>query len=191
MMKLRFSISFVAVLAAGWLLACSSDNAPSGDRADVADSALLPDSDLRGAKIYLYDKGQVTTEIRADKIIKFEKQDSTVAYQLDIDVFDSLGQVSTVVTGDSGVIREAHNQLFIYSNVVVETADSVKLETDFLFWNSASNRIQAPADVFVKVTRGQDIMTGYGLEADQKLSSIKILRPVSGTIYDTKEINDL
>ena len=89
------------------------------------------------------------------------------------------------------MIREAHNQLFIYSNVVVETSDSVKLETEFLFWNSATNRIQAPADIFVKVTRGQDIMTGYGLEADQKLSSIKILKPVSGTIYDTKEIDEL
>ncbi|MDH4157307.1 MAG: LPS export ABC transporter periplasmic protein LptC [candidate division Zixibacteria bacterium] len=191
MMRIRFGLFFVAVLAAGWLFACSSENAPSGDQAGITDSALLPDSDLRGARIYLYDKGQVTTEIRADKIIKFEKQDSTVAFRLDIDVFDSLGQVSTVVTGDSGVIREAHSQLFIYSNVVVETADSVKLETEFLFWNSATNRIQAPADVFVKVTRGQDIMTGYGLEADQKLSSIKILRPVSGTIYDTKEIDEL
>lgn len=190
-MKKIYEILYSVVFTAFLLLSgCISDNTPSSDKMSFADSSLLPDSDLMEATIYLYDRGMVTTEIVSDKIVKYEKQDSTAAYQLDIIIFDSLGQVTSTIVGDSGVIREGRHQLFIYDHVVVHTTDSIKLETDYLFWNSRTNLIKAPENVFVKITQGKDIMTGWGLEADPKLSRYKILKQVSGTIYDTKKITE-
>jgi len=190
-MKKIYQILFSVILTTLLILGgCSSDNTPSSDKISTTDSTLLPDSDLMEATIYLYDRGIVTTKIISDKIVKFEKQDSTVAYQLDIIIFDSLGQVTTTIVGDSGVIREGRHQLFIYDHVVVHSTDSIKLETDYLFWNSRTNLIKAPENVFVTITQGKDIMTGWGLEADPKLSRYKILKQVSGTIYDTKKITE-
>jgi len=154
-------------------------------KAAPTDSSSLPDSEVSGARVYLYDRGQVTTEIIADKIVKFESLDSTMAYTLDIDILDSTGAVTTDIVGDSGIIREKTGNISIYGNVVVLTVDSFKLETDYLYWDAEADSIKS--DAFVRLTKGEDVITGWGLQADQRLRSTKILDHVSGTITDTKE----
>jgi LPS export ABC transporter protein LptC len=139
-----------------------------------------------GARIYLYEKGQVTSEIYSRKIIKFEDKDSTAAYKLDIDIFDSTGAVSTQVIGDSGFIRETRGLVNIYGNVVVVTDDSTRLETEYLWWDSNTDRIKT--DAFVRITRGSDVITGWGLDADNRLKDFKILSQVSGTITDPEKL---
>jgi LPS export ABC transporter protein LptC len=169
------------------LIGCSESSKQAGSQpASVTDSAMLPDADMTGVTIYLYSGGIKTTKVKADHIIKFDAQDSTVAYQLDIDIYDSLGAVSTNIVGDSGIIRESRNHLSIFGHVVVFTSDSVKLETERLFWNPRISKIET--DAFVKITQNEDIMTGYGLEADQALHSFKILNQPSGTIQDAAKL---
>jgi len=169
----------VLALAVGW--GCSQKTVSETDQA-TSDSTLVPDSEVLGATIYLYDRNEVTTEIRADLIRRFEAIDSTMGYVLDIDFFDSLGQVSSNLIGDSGVIRETSNKLEVYGEVVVITSDGVKLETDYLRWNPDIGKIETEA--YVKFTRDDDIMTGWGMEADPDLGRMKILSQVSGSISE-------
>ena len=187
-MNYSYRTFLIALLLVAILFGCQGDKTPPSEPTQSSDSAPLPDTDLLGATIYLYDRGELTAEIQAEKIIKFEKQDSTVAFDLFIDILDSLGQTSTTIVGDSGIIREGRKQLSIYGEVVVINVDSLKLETDYLFWNSRKGMIQT--DAFVKITQGEDIMTGWGLEADESLFPFKILRHVSGTITDPEKIQD-
>ena len=175
-----------ALLLISCLSGCNSQQTSSNDRVDTTDSAFIPDSEVSGARIYLYDRGQVTTEIVAEKIIKFESIDSMMAYILDIDIFDSTGMVTTHIVGDSGIIRETTGKMSIFSNVVVTTRDDFKLETDYLYWDSETDKVKS--DDFVRITQGDDVMTGWGLEADQQLKSYKILRQVSGTVNDPKKL---
>jgi len=170
------------------LAGCSSKQSASTDQSTPADSTSLPDSEVSGAKIYLYDRGQVTTEIVAEKIVKFQSIDSTMAYTLDIDIYDSTGQVTTQAISDSGIIRENSGKLYLFGNVVVITEDKSKLETDSLYWDSKTNKIQT--DAFVKITKDEDVITGWGMEADQRLNRIRILNQVSGTITDTKNLSE-
>jgi len=170
------------------LAGCSSKQSASTDQSTPADSTSLPDSEVSGAKIYLYDRGQVTTEIVAEKIVKFQSIDSTMAYTLDIDIYDSTGQVTTQAVSDSGIIRENTGKLYLFGNVVVIAEDKSKLETDSLYWDSKTNKIQT--DAFVKITKGEDVITGWGMEADQRLNRIRILNQVSGTITDTKNLSE-
>ncbi len=172
-------------LALGW--GCSQQTLPESDQS-TADSTLIPDSEVSGATIYLYDRDEVTTEIRAEMIRRFEKIDSTMGYVLDIDFFDSLGQVSSNLIGDSGVIRETSNKLEVYGEVVVITADSLKLETDYLRWNPDIGKIESEA--YVKFTRDDDIITGWGMEADPDLGRLKILSQVSGSISEEEVAGD-
>lgn len=174
-------LAVIACLAA----ACGQSDIGSGGHATVIDTSSRPDSDTREAVIYQTYRGQVTTKIIAERIRTFESADSTMAYVLDVDMFDSLGQVTSKLTGDSGLVRERSDRLDVFGNVVVVTADSTRLETDYLFRDPATGRIQT--DAFVRITRDGDVITGWGLDADERLSQIKILRQVSGTLADPKQ----
>ena len=165
---------------------CESNQSNGSDVLVENDSLTKPDSEVRGATIYLYNKGKVKTQIVSDKIIKFEAQDSTMAYILDIDIYDSTGQVSTEIVGDSGIIRENQGMLYIYGNVVVLTQDRNKLETDYLWWDSKTDKIRT--DAFVKVTTDEEVVTGWGLEADNSLSRYKILNLESGTMKNVEQM---
>lgn len=187
-LKMINILSFkIALLAALWLLlaGCSSREKVSSDTDSTDRSQLLPDSELRGATIYLYEKDKVTTEIHAERLLKFESKDSTMAYSLDMDFFDSSGQVTTKLVGDSGIIREISNQLYVYGNVVVVTADNSRLETDYLYWNTNKDKIET--DAFVRITKKDDVITGWGMEADPGLTRIKVLNRVSGTVHDAED----
>jgi len=168
------------LLTALLLGAAGCGERPVSDRsAGVADSTLQPDSEVFGATLYLYDGNRVTTEIRADRIVRFETIDSTMGYQLDVDFFDSLGQINSNLVGDSGVIREKVNQMEVYGQVVVVTRDSTRLDTDYLRWNPERNLIES--DAYVIFTRGDTVVTGWGMEADSDLRRFKIRSQVSGS----------
>ena len=182
---IRLAATLLLALA---LVGCSEKTISEGDQASSADSTLRPDSEVQGATVYLYDRQEVTTEIRADLIRRFEAIDSTMGYILDIDFFDSLGAVSSNLVGDSGVIRENTQRLQVYGEVVVVTQDSARLETDYLTWDPEIGKIQS--DAFVKFTRGEDIMTGWGMEADPDLGRLRILSQVSGSVSESEVVSD-
>lgn len=167
------------------LVGCSNKEKVSSDSDSVDRSELVPDSELRGATIYLYEKDKVTTEVKAERLKKFEALDSTMAYVLNVNFFDSIGHVTTNLVGDSGVIRELSNQLSVYGNVVVVTDDSSRLETDYLYWNTNKDKIVT--DAFVRIIKKNDVITGWGMEADPHLTRIKVLNRVSGTVHDAEE----
>ncbi len=173
------------LLVVGLLGGCNRDETGANTRSADIDSAAMPDSEVSGAKIYLYDGSRMTAEIRANKIVQFDSRDSTIAYQLDIDIFDSLGDVSSQVSGDSGIIHENVGQFVIFGNVVVITEDSSRLETDVLYWDSKTDRIHT--DAFVRITNSQGEITGWGMESDQRLSWYKILHRVSGEMSNPEK----
>ena len=168
------------------LMSCSDKSNSSGEMSSEIDSILLPDSELSVAQIKFFKKGHMTSEILAEKIVKFDAQDSMLAYVLDIKILDTLGNATTTITGDSGIIKEVKGAVKIYGHVVVLTDDSTKLETEYLWWNSYTNRIKS--DAFVRITKNGDIISGWGLDADNKLNSFKILNQVSGEVADPEKL---
>jgi len=182
-LRLLTSLLVLAALAVG----CSNQNTAK-DSLPSTDSAGLPDSEVSGATIYLYHRGNLTTEIRADRILKFEAADSTMGYKLDIDFLDSVGAVTSNLVSDSGIIRESTNHLQAYGHVVVITSDSLMLETDFLTWNPEINKIQT--DAFVKFTKNGDVFTGWGMEANRDLSRLRILNQISSNAIDLEKFSD-
>jgi LPS export ABC transporter protein LptC len=168
-------------------VSCSQKTVSQGDK-DMIDSTLKPDSEVSGATIFLYDKDVVTAEIRSHLMRRFEAIDSTVSYVLDVDFHDSLGTITSNLVADSGVIREKDDQLEVFGKVVVRTQDSARLDTEFLRWNPQRHKIESNA--FVKFTRHNDIMTGWGMEADPDLGRLKILSQVSGTVSEAEVKSD-
>jgi len=185
-MTIRFLFALLLLLSTWSLSGCTGDDMAKNSETGMIDSARLPDSEVADARIFLYDRGQVTAEILAERIRKFEAIDSTVGYRLDIVFYDSLGLITSTVVGDSGVIRETSGLLNIFGNVIVLTADSSRLETDYLLWDQKTQKIRT--DAFVRITDiDGNVITGWGMEADRNLVPFKILRQVSGTVQETDE----
>lgn len=177
----------IALLICLTLIGCSDTSNSYNETTAEFDSINLPDSELRVAQIKFYKKGVVTSEILAEKIKKFDAEDSTLAYVLDIKVLDSLGNATSTITGDSGIIKEVKGAVQIYGNVIVTTDDSTKLETEYLWWNSYTNRIKS--DAFVRITKQDDVVvSGWGLDADNQLKSFKILNRVSGEVKNPNKL---
>ena len=146
------SVRHLTSALAMWLLlaSCGQQTSSSSDQA-TTDSLLTPDSEVFGADISLYDEGTRTAMIEADRIKRFEALDSTMAYTVRIDFLDSLGQVSSNLVGDSGIIRENTQWMTVWGDVVFTASDGARLETDSLVWNPDIQKIRT--DAYVELTR--------------------------------------
>jgi len=155
------------------------------ERAEVR----LPDSELEEATIIFTIQGVRRMLLKADYIARYEKEDSTTARVVHADFYDEEGKHSSVLTSDFGVIKENLKELWVSGEVVVISDEGVKLETETLRWDPNIDRIIT--DDFVRVTREEDILTGYGLEADQELKNIKIKREVKGVLREAPSREEL
>ena len=180
---MTFRLITIACLAV-LLVSCAKQTSSSSDQT-VADSLLKPDSEVFGADITLYDEGDRTAFIEADRIKRFEALDSTMAYTLEIDFLDTLGVVSSELVGDSGIIREKSQWFTVWGDVVVITSDGSRLETDSLVWNPVIQKIQT--DAYVELTRDGDLITGWGLEANQDLTRVTIHKS-AGTVTNPEKV---
>lgn len=185
MIKIAHIITVLALLVG--IIGCTREDAGSTDQS-LFDSSSVPDSDINRATIYTYEGGRVSSRIIADRIVQFDTRDSTVAYNLDIDVFDSTGAVQSHLVGDSGIILDQQTRIAAYGDVVLISSDSTILETQRLYWNSRTDSIYT--DAFVEITKDNDLLSGYGLQADPNLGSIKILNSVSGQMSDPERLED-
>jgi len=179
----RTLLTYCLLLAALVLGACSTTEQSSQTSAEP--DTLRPDSDMQQATIYMYDRHIVTAEINAERVRTFESLDSTMGYQLHINLFNDQGDIISRVVGDSGLIRESSEDLHIYGNVVVINDNDSRLETDSLYFDPATDSIYT--DEFVRISRPGDTLTGWGLQADRQLRGLRILRQVSGTISQKKD----
>ncbi len=181
----------VYLLAVGTILlviGCASKSeikAPPGG-GDTLTAVIRPDQQMRNAQIFFYDKATRKTEILADYIEKYEKQDSTLAWGLTVYFYDSTGKEISNLVADSGLVRERTNMMVANGNVKVLAEDSSLLFTEQLLWNARESKIET--DKFVTIIQKGDTLTGYGLEADEGLSKITIKKQVSGRFKDTKEL---
>lgn len=169
------------------LISCGDDpeiKAPGVGRTAAADStAVRPDQQFRNAHIFLYDKNRVTTDIKAGYIEKYEKQDSTLAWQLEVFFFDSTGAQKSHLVSDSGLIREEVNLMDVYGHVRIISDDSAKLFSSHLNFNSGRNLITTDSFVVIIPSAG-DTVQGYGFEADPKLGNWSLKRQVSGSMIN-------
>jgi LPS export ABC transporter protein LptC len=184
-MKPAFVLIFGILTVLLSLGGCSGDQDRSTAETET-DDTLRPDTDISGATLYMYDRDRITAEIRAERIRRFDNIDSTMGYNLDIDMFDSANVAVSQLVGDSGLIREQTNDLHVYGNVLLIVKENdTRLKTDSLYYDPVTAHVRT--DEFVEITRGTSRVTGWGLDADRRLDTLKILRTVSGRITDLPE----
>ena len=105
--------------------------------------------------------------------VEFPKGVRVVAYKKDSQ------QIATIIDADYAIEQAETETILAQGNVEVKNEKGEKLNTEELYWNRAKRRIYT--DKFVKITNRTEIITGRGLEADEKFESYSI-KKIEGTV---------
>ena len=114
-------------------------------------------------------------QLYTDEALVFEKTDEIAARMLNVTFFSSNGEYFSRLWADSGLIDMESNDMTAIGNVIVVSEDSVRLETDRLFWNEEKEEISTEDSVVIY--QKDQILRGKGLYADPGLEDIVILSP--------------
>jgi LPS export ABC transporter protein LptC len=83
--------------------------------------------------------------------------------------------VQSTLTAKTATRQQDKGLIVARDSVVMVTVKKEKLETEELIWDEKTAKIRT--DKFVKVSKPDEIIYGFGLEADQDFSYWKILVP--------------
>jgi len=145
----------------------------------------VPDQVMENTTITFTEEGVKSAVIYAQHLAVYEKLDLKKAKGVRVDFYDQEGNHTSVLIADSGLIQEKRQNLEALGNVVVTTEEGIQLETQSLRWDPQKRKIVS--DDFVKITKKKDVITGYGLEADEELKHFVIKKSVKGKITEIPE----
>jgi LPS export ABC transporter protein LptC len=172
-----YSIVWCCILA---LCSCSSDTTETQPAKTSIDNA--PDQVMTNAEIYLTSEGRRKATIKSDTLMTYARVDTTLLYHVTVLFFDSTGIQTSTLTADSSRVSQRANTMSVFGHVKAWTNDSRKLVADSLRWNAKTERIETEG--YVEIYRGEDMISGYGLEADQRLEQTVIKRKPKGSFSE-------
>jgi len=131
-----------------------------------------PDQEIDGFTLTQTSDGKRLWSLRADRALVYEEADRVETIDIRVDFYDESGDVRSTLTANEGLLLRRTNDMEAIGNVVVQASDGAVLSTEHLRWNEMSGRIET--DLYVRVRRDDDVMTGVGLEADPDLTNIRV-----------------
>jgi LPS export ABC transporter protein LptC len=99
--------------------------------------------------------------------------------------YDGEAQPRSVLTSRRGEVDEKTNALVARDSVVVTTPRGERLETEILRWDPKEERMTT--DAFFRLTRGGDVMTGIGIDAEPGLERYKVFHEVRAQVRDEND----
>jgi LPS export ABC transporter protein LptC len=147
------------------------------------ENELLPVATSKNIRLILSDSGEVKIEMRAPNLERFiiegEPPYNLLSSGMEVNFFDSLGNVDANVKCEHAIHYPEKQILILTKNVVVVNIEGDRLNSEYLIWNAKTKKITS--NDFVKITTGDEIMYGDGFEADQDLTNYEI-RNIKGII---------
>jgi LPS export ABC transporter protein LptC len=177
-MRFRTRITCTLIAASAIAFGCSEDE----KRESVAWPDSIPDEVIGEFRTEETDSGRVQWRLYAPLARRFAKQESFFLDEPKILFFDDTGVLQTTLVSKYGEYLQKDGSMLAYGDVVVTTVTGDILETDSLRYLNEQDKIVS--DSFVKFTRGNDVLSGIGFEADNNLSSVTIKENVVATIKD-------
>jgi LPS export ABC transporter protein LptC len=173
-----------ALLALGGAGCRDSDEGPTAT--EVPESA--PSEGIRGITLQNFHVADARWVLHADTASVYREGKKRVEAQwVSIDFYQEEEHISTL-TSDRATLVQATDDLEARGNVRVVSDDGAVLKTDVLFWDHARAKIHT--DQFVEITRGDNVLTGVGLEADPGLDRVDLKESVRGHIPDAGSLVD-
>ncbi|MGB5107443.1 MAG: LPS export ABC transporter periplasmic protein LptC [Candidatus Zixiibacteriota bacterium] len=185
MMK-KVVLTVVLALMSATCMSCGSDTTDTPAGKTTVSSG--PDQVMTNSEIYLTSGGRRKATIKSDTLFAYARVDTTLLYNVHVLLFDSTGAHTSTVTSDSARVSQRANTMSVFGHVKAWTNDNRRLVADSLRWNAKTEKIETEG--YVEIYRGEDMISGFGLEADQRLERTIIKRKPRGT-FNEPEKSDL
>ena len=160
----------------------------SGRQERSLGTGVLADQEFTDFVTMESDSGVVQWKLVAPVARVYDARNLLVTETPTISFFDEAGEVSSVLTADKAEYNKISHDLTALGNVVVTSREGYVLETESLVWLNTVEQIHT--EDFVKVTRGKDILTGYGFQGYPELKNIDIKRDVRAWLKDEEGLVD-
>ncbi len=151
------------------------------------DNAILPDHTIEKFELIETYKGEEVWRLKAEIANIFDNKKLIEAETLTVNFYEK-GKHFSTLTSNKGNINQKTNDMEAMGNVIVKNEEGYTLETEQLKWNNKERKIYS--DVFVKITKGRDVLTGIGLETDPNLECIEIKKNLEVSVKDVDELAD-
>jgi lipopolysaccharide export system protein LptC len=144
----------------------------------------IPDQEARDFALTESSEGKKSWTLRASYAAMYNDRNLVDAQTVRIEFFNDKGETYSTLVADQGIVHQRTNDLEARGHVTVVTTSGVKLETDSLRWMNATGKIVS--DAFVRVTRKNDVVTGWGFESDANLDHFHLSRDVRGEVREAE-----
>jgi LPS export ABC transporter protein LptC len=145
------------------------------------DRSQIPEQQIFDYRFIETKQGVRQWVLESEEMLKYPGQDGMLLVDLKMDFFKE-GAYHSTLTADSGRANQNTKDVHTWGAVVVVTEDGRKLETEELFFDNRRELIYN--DVFDKLTRDGDVVTGIGLEATPDLEYIELKDNVKAHVGD-------
>jgi LPS export ABC transporter protein LptC len=173
------AVRTAGVLAGGVLLAAALGcRTRDGDLTSTGEGPQGHSEGMRGVSLSSYNIGDTQWILHADSASVFRERKRVEADQIRVDFYENDEHVS-VLTSETGILNQATDDLETRGNVKVRTDEGELLETEVLYWDHQRSLIHT--DAFVKLTSGENVLTGIGLETDPGLNDFQLKNEIRGT----------
>lgn len=159
--------------------------------AAVEVQAGAPDRTTTGAEYHFTDSGRVRNLLRAGRIEEYkgEPGHTVIEQGLELVFYGRDGAQNSVLTARRGLILPAQKRMQVFEQVVFVNAKGERLETEALTWEQDSAKVFT--DKAVRIVKGQDVIYGQGLEADEDFSRYRIHRVTGELLVNEEEAGTL
>lgn len=149
----------------------------------------VPDEIAYDIELMYSDSGKVKAFLKSPSMVRQGTEDPVVEFPDGFKVifYDSIDRPESEITARYGIMYEAEKKMEAKNNVVVRNIDKQEmLETEHLIWDRKSGIIYS--DVFIKITKPDQVIFGDGLRSDQNFESYEIKNPTGElSIYPDDE----
>ena len=131
---------------------------------------------MKGGVEMLYsDSAIVRVKVSGPTMLRYlNKAEPTQEFPdgINVDFFSPSGRISSELTAKYAIRYEGKNNILVKDDVVWKSKLNEILETQELIWDEKEERVYTKK--FVKITRPDEIVYGYGLDANQDFTRWKI-----------------
>ncbi|MFH1823953.1 MAG: LPS export ABC transporter periplasmic protein LptC [Candidatus Firestonebacteria bacterium] len=141
---------------------------------------------MKGFNLIQTINGAKKIEVDADEAQVYLKEKLMKFYNVQTKYFDKGKEISNLRSNE-GTIYTDTNNMEVSGQVVLTTQANTTLETEKLKWSEKNNKLFT--DEHVKITRGDNVMTGIGLESDLMLENV-VMKETTTKITDLKSLEE-
>lgn len=181
--KYIITMAVLAIVMFVYIVLLNINKTKSEVTLEQVDRALLPRMRSLGVETLVSDSGMIRYKMVAGEWeIYDKKKPSYWSFEngIHLERFDSLMNIDAYIDADTAYYYDKDKLWELRSNVKIENAKGEKFTTSLLFWNQVSEKVYS--DEFITIKRGDQVLSGYGFESDQKFEDYDI-RKTSGVIY--------